>query len=112
MAGYDVERKDPLTYFRTEVLPADLARAKADWQAQAQRDHQAAVVGWTVMAAIALLLALAVLIHRRKIARAADAAIVSGLASGVRAARKARTKRSAWFARVLAKADEPTPPRT
>lgn len=112
MGAYDVQRQDPLNYFRTEVPPADLARARAEWELQAQRDHQAAVVGWTVMAAIALLLALSALLHRRRIARATDAAIIAGLATGVRAVRKARSKRAAWIARILARADEPTPPST
>jgi hypothetical protein len=45
-------------------------------------------------------------LHRRKIARAADAALISGLATGVRAARSVASKKDALIERVRAKADE------
>src|SRR6266496_37330 len=44
--------------------------------------------------------------HRRKIARATEAALISGLATGVRAARSVASKKDALIGRVLAKADE------
>lgn len=108
MAAFDVERQDPLSLFRSEVGPADLARARQEWATQAQQDHHNAMVGWSVMALIGAMLVLSAVLHRRKIARAADAAIVSGLATGVRAARAVAAKRDGLVARVLAKAAEKT----
>lgn len=69
---------------------------------------------WAAVAAVVVILIVIVAAHyvaehRRKIVRAADAALVSGLATGVRAARKARSKRDGLMRRVLAKASE-TPP--
>ena len=106
MAGIDVERQDPLTFFRAEVSPADLARARAEWEVQRQSDANSAAVLMILLGILILVVASGVVMQRRKIARAADAAIVSGLATGVRAARKVASKRDALIKRILAKADE------
>lgn len=109
MAAYDVEHQDPLTFFRSETNPADLARAQHEWAIQRQQDHQTVMTAWTVLAVICALAVLGMIKHRLKIARAADAVVVSGLASGVRAARKAQSRRASWVARIVARADEKPP---
>ena len=65
-------------------------------------------IGIVIAAIIVITIVAAHLVaqHRRKVARAADAALVSGLATGLRAVRGAASKKDALVKRILAKADE------
>lgn len=108
MAGPGTERQDPLIYFRTNISPAEIARHQHNWEIEQQQNANAQMIVIGVAVFIGVLLAYAAVLHWRKITRAADAAVISGLATGVRAARVARSKRDALIDRVLAKADEPT----
>lgn len=109
MAAYDVERQDSLSWFRTEVSPTQYASERQAMEIQRQREKADAMTAYTVLALIGLAILVLAVMKRRRIARAADTVVVAGLATGVRAARKAATKRDALVARVMAKADETTP---
>lgn len=85
------------------------SQLQQSYQRSAAQKEQADTWG-AVAAAAAILIAVVaahyIAEHRRKIARAADAAMISGLATGVRAARSVASKKDALITRVLAKADE------
>lgn len=101
-----LDHQDPLNLWRSGPTTAEVAQRQHEWAVQQQHDANAAMIGYSVIALIALAVAYSVFLHRRKLARAADAALVSGLATGVRAARKAASAKDAFTARVRAKADE------
>jgi hypothetical protein len=106
-----LDHQDSLNYFRSGPSPADMARYHQEWQIQQQRDANAAMIGWSVLAVIVIAAAYCAFLYRRKIAGVADAAVISGLATGVRTARAARSRKAALMARVIAKADEKTSPQ-
>lgn len=110
MAAYDAYRQDLPPGLSTGVTQAQIDRAKAEWATQRAYDDQFKLYATMIVGVIIVLAIVAAFTHRRKIASAADAALISGAAAGVRTARRAQSKRRAWQDRVLAKADEPTPP--
>lgn len=101
-----LDHQDPLNFFRSGPSSAEVAQHQHEWMVQQQRDANTATMAYIFLGLIVLAAAYGVFLHRRKLARAADAALVSGLATGVRAARKAASAKDAFTARVLAKADE------
>lgn len=101
-----LDHSNSLNVFRTQAAPAYM---KAEWEAQRQHDANVVFVGYIVLGLIAAAAVYGIVLHRRKIANAADIALVSGLATGVRAARKAASAKDAFAARVLAKAEETHP---
>lgn len=111
MAAYDVERQNTLNWFRTDVSPAQIARERQEVEFQRQREAQDAMTGFIALLVVALVAVCVVVVNRRKIARAADAALVTGLASGVRAGRAATSRKNAFFSRVIAKADADSQPK-
>lgn len=111
MAAYDVEQQSPLDWFRTAVSPEQQAQVRHEMAVQRQQDAQNAMTGAVALAVVVLVVVACVVVNRRKIAKAADTALISGLASGVRTARKARAKQRAWIARIVAQADEQPPSR-
>lgn len=107
----DSDRQDPVLIFRTGPTTAEMARANQQWEAERQQQATGAMIGWAILILFILAMAYSVFLHRRKIARSADAAAISGLATGVRAARAMAAKRDDFVARVLAKAAEKPPQR-